>query len=351
MTFGGISEASGSAASSWKMSQSARYAERPHDARKYSIHGGKLAPIHGTVNASRYVGWRSPGRAGRASSAAAASAAAAALSSADVGDGDDGARALIRSFHVAWTVAAAAVAGAAVGAAGAAAVALRCVLYVCGPTVYRSVRACTRSRKLRKWFDEWWCKKPWTCSFISGVIIHTATCTALNATLASTRSSRKDARHERLHRRRRPCRDERWRLVHLRLLVRELAVSIGGRQQRRGPRGGPRAEAHGSLSRRRRRSSPRRSCARRWLAHLSLFPPPARARSPLPPPLRDGRRPERPRRCSPRTAGAAARVGNTPPAFPRRCHVERVLARPCSSVVRAEALHALGRRFEPCHGY
>ena len=45
------------------MSQSARYAERPHDARKYSIHGGKLAPIHGTVNASRYVGWRSPGRA------------------------------------------------------------------------------------------------------------------------------------------------------------------------------------------------------------------------------------------------------------------------------------------------
>ena len=75
------------------MSQSARYAERPHDARKYSIHGGKLAPIHGTVNASRYVGCRSPGRAGRASSAAAASAAAAALSSADVGDGEDGARA------------------------------------------------------------------------------------------------------------------------------------------------------------------------------------------------------------------------------------------------------------------
>ena len=90
MTFGGISEASGSAASSWKMSQSARYAERPHDARKYSIHGGNVAPIHGTVNASRYVGWRSPGRAGRASSAAAASAA---LSSADVGDGEDGARA------------------------------------------------------------------------------------------------------------------------------------------------------------------------------------------------------------------------------------------------------------------
>ena len=193
------------------MSQSARYAERPHDARKYSIHGGNVAPIHGTVNASRYVGWRSPGRAGRASSAAAASAAAAALSSADVGDGEDGARALIRSFHVAWTVAAAAVAGAAVGAAGAAAVPLRCVLYVCGPTVYRSVRACTRSRKLRKWFDEWWCKKPWTFSFISGVIIHIATCSALNATLASTRSSRKDARHERLHRRRRPCRDERWR--------------------------------------------------------------------------------------------------------------------------------------------
>jgi hypothetical protein len=71
------------------MSQSARYAERPHDARKYSIHGGKLAPIHGTVNASRYVGWRSPGRAGRASSAAAASAAG----SAAVGDGEDGARA------------------------------------------------------------------------------------------------------------------------------------------------------------------------------------------------------------------------------------------------------------------
>ena len=308
MTFGGISEASGSAASSWKMSQSARYAERPHDARKYSIHGGKLAPIHGTVNASRYVGWRSPGRAGRASSAAAASAAAAALSSADVGDGDDGARALIRSFHVAWTVAAAAVAGAAVGAAGAAAVPLRCVLYVCGPTVYRSVRACTRSRKLRKWLDEWWCKKPWTCSFISGVIIHTATCSALNATLASTRSSRKDARHERLHRRRRPCRDERWRRLctfgsSSESLLSRLVVGSSGVGHAAGRELRPMALLATASSRRSSPATPLGAVAAGAPLALSA----ARARpTALPPPLRDGRRPERPRRCSPRAAGAAA---------------------------------------------
>ena len=298
------------------MSQSARYAERPHDARKYSIHGGKLAPIHGTVNASRYVGWRSPGRAGRASSAAAASAAAAALSSADVGDGEDGARALIRSFHVAWTVAAAAVAGAAVGAAGAAAVALRCVLYVCGPTVYRSVRACTRSRKLRKWLDEWGCKKPWTFSFISGVIIHTANCSALNATLASTRSSRKDARHERLHRRRRPCRDERWRRLctfgsSSESLLSRLVVGNNGVGHAAGRELRPMALLRDASSRRRSFGCGASAVPE----HLALSAARARPRRPLPPPLRDGRRPERPRRCSPRRARAAAGVGNTPPAF------------------------------------
>ena len=336
------------------MSQSARYAERPHDARKYSIHGGKLAPIHGTVNASRYVGWRSPGRAGRASSAAAASAAAAALSSADVGDGDDGARALIRSFHVAWTVAAAAVAGAAVGDAGAAAVALRCVLYVCGPTVYRSVRACTRSRKLRKWLDEWWCKKPWTFSFISGVIIHTATCSALNATLASTRSSRKDARHERLHRRRRPCRDERWRRLctfgsSSESLLSRLVVGSSGVGHAAGRELRPMALlATGVVATKKFARAPGGRC---WRTSRSFRRPrapaaaaaaaaagraPAREAAALQPP-------NSPRRCLSRKHASGLHV--------RRCHVERVLARPCSSVVRAEALHALGRRFEPCHGY
>ena len=335
------------------MSQSARYAERPHDARKYSIHGGNVAPIHGTVNASRYVGWRSPGRAGRASSAAAASAAAAALSSADVGDGDDGARALIRSFHVAWRVAAAAVAGAAVGAAGAAAVPLRCVLYVCGPTVYRSVRACTRSRKLRKWLDEWWCKKPWTFSFISGVIIHIATCSALKATLASSRSSRKDARHERLHRRRRPCRDERWRRLctfgsSSESLLSRLVVGSSGVGHAAGRELRPMASrvADEEVLRLLGRGA---GASRGAPLALSAAAP---ARRPSPPTLRHRRRPggraalqppSSRRRCLSRKHASGLPV--------RRCHVERVLARPCSSVVRAEALHALGRRFEPCHGY
>ena len=332
------------------MSQSARYAERPHDARKYSIHGGNVAPIHGTVNASRYVGWRSPGRAGRASSAAAASAA---LSSADVGDGEDGARALIRSFHVAWTVAAAAVAGAAVGAAGAAAVPLRCVLYVCGPTVYRSVRACTRSRKLRKWFDEWWCKKPWTFSFISGVIIHIATCSALKTTLASTRISKKDARQERLHRRRRPCRDERWRRLctfgsSSESLLSRLVVGNNGVGHAAGRELRPMALL-------RRRSSGRRHVAssggRCWRTSRSFRRPRAPAAAAAAAaagraPAREAAAPQPPssrRRCLSRKHASGLPV--------RRCHVERVLARPCSSVVRAEALHALGRRFEPCHGY
>ena len=181
-----------------------------------------------------------------------------------------------------------------------------------------------RSGSSGKWFDEWWCKKPWTCSFISGVIIHIATCTALRR--RSQHQEQQDARHERLHRRRRLPRGPVAPLC-TRLVVRELLSRLGSGS---GGRGGPRAEARwpsrGASSRQQFASARRPNLAPRLSA--------ARAR-----PRRRCRR--RRDGAGPRGRGAAARAARAAPSRKHASGVPRRAVRGVAARVtqwRAEAM-------------